>query len=456
MSSIQSSKLVCVRRSRAGRLGRALIPLLLVGSFGNAQAVELSPEVTEGINTATGLISGQSLLDTCATGANRGNQFQDDCNAIFGEQNPDVQANAVNQVASDQVTTQNAAATRQFRTNLSAIGGRLTQIRLASGADVFSDNVSLAATEQLRRDTGGGASADASFGRMGTFFNLKYRWGDEDQTNFQPGYDFDGWGAVAGLDYRFTDQAVGGIALNYMSDDVDYDSNRGDMSSTSWGLLGYGTWFLDSGLFFDGMLGYSWGDYELKRNLIYNTGPQEVRQIASSDPDANMFSFSAGVGYTIPTGAFSITPIGRLNYIDNDVDGFTERMSDPNADGGAMAVSVNSNSYTSFTSRLGVEISRAFSQSWGVLVPSLRFDWVHEFDNDQQQVPGRFIGDTETADGTRFLVVTNKPDRDYFDLGLSVSSQFAEGRSAFLSYNALVGFDDVTYNAINAGVRFEF
>jgi outer membrane autotransporter protein len=414
----------------------------------------LPSDITDGVNTATGISAGNSLLNTCATGRNDGNQFQEDCNAIFGESDPGVQANAINQVAADQVAAQNAAATRQFRTNVGVIGGRLTQLRLAGGG-VFSDNVGLAGGSGLHSDSGGGASADASFGRYGAFFNLKYRWGDEDQTRFQPKYDFDGWGAVAGLDYRFSDQAVGGVALNYMKDDVDYADNRGDMTTESWGLSGYGTLYLDNGLFLDGLIGYNWGEYDLKRDLIYSTGPQNVVQTARSKPDARMFSFSVGAGYTLATGAFSITPMARLEYVDNDVDGFTERMSNPSTDGGAMAVSMDSATYTSFTSRLGVQIARAFSHSWGVVLPSLRLDWVHEFDNDQQDVPGRFIGDIQ-PNGTPFFVITNNPDRDYFDLALAVSGQFAEGRSAYISYNTLLDFNDLNYNAVNAGVRLEF
>lgn len=437
-------------------LSATLFAILSLG-LGNAaaQSLEVAPGVAAQVNTATGISAGNALLNTCVTGRNQGTQFQADCNAIFGESNQSAQANAINQVAADQLAAQNSAATNQFRTNLGAIGGRLASIRLASGSAAFSEGLSLAQADALGWDTGGGASADASFGRFGGFFNLRTRWGDEDANGFQPGYDFDGWGGVAGLDYRFSNQLVGGIALTYFDDDVDYANGRGDMSTETWGLMGYGTLFLDNGLFLDGMIGYGWGDYDLKRNLVYGASSQNVNQVAQSTPEGNMFSLSLGGGYNIPMGGSTLTPLARLDYLRNDIDGFSEEISNPGADGGAMAVSMDDATYKSLTSKIGVQLSHAFSHGGGVIVPTLRLTWVHEFENDQQLVAGRFIADVQ-PNGTPFFVVTSNPDRDYVDLGLSISGQFANGRSAFLAYNTLLGYSDLTYNAVNAGVRLEF
>ena len=128
-------------------------------------------------------------------------------------------------------------------------------------------------------------------------------------------------------------------------------------------------------------------------------------------------------------------------------------MSAPDAAGGGMAIGIDSTTYESLTSRLGVQMARSFSHAGGVVVPSARIDWVHELDNDQQRVDGRFLGDV--TDGTPFFVLTNNPDRNYFDLELSISGEFADGKSAFLSYSTLLGFEDVSYHAIKAGVRVE-
>ena len=118
-----------------------------------------------------------------------------------------------------------------------------------------------------------------------------------------------------------------------------------------------------------------------------------------------------------------------------------------------MALALDSQTFTSFTSDLGVEVARAISTSSGVWIPQLRIGWVHEFENGQEQVGARFVNDINNQP---LFVLTQTPDRNYADLSIGVSAQFAGGRSAFLSYNTLLGYEDVTYNAINAGVRLEF
>jgi outer membrane autotransporter protein len=201
------------------------------------------------------------------------------------------------------------------------------------------------------------------------------------------------------------------------------------------------------------LIGYNSNEYDLNRRINYSVNSNVANQVASSSPDGDLFSLSVGGGYAMPYNAFTITPLVRFDYLSNDVDSFREKMSSPNTVGGSMSMAVDSTTYKSFTSHLGGQVSRAFSYSGGVIVPQIRFDWVHEFENDSKEVGARFINDINS---TPFFVLTDNPDRDYFDLEISVNAQFAHGRSAFLSYNTLLGFDDVNFNAINAGIRLEF
>lgn len=453
MSEHQKIYFRAVPTARQTRIGVQAFGLtMLLGASGIAQAA-LPAGIAAGVNNATGLSAGDALRNTCITGRNAGNQFQDDCNAIFGS--PDDQAaNAVNQVAADQVSAQNAAATRQFRTNLGAVGGRLAQIRLA-GQSAIDEGISIVQGDDMFGFSGGGASADGGIGQLGGFLTFKYRTGDQDDNKFQPGFDFDGWGFVGGVDYRISDDMVGGVAVSYMEDEVDFDSSRGDLDSDAWGITLYGTWYRDEALYFDGMVGYGWTDYEMDRKLVYTGVGQNVNQVARSDTDGELLSASIGGGYNIVRGSTTYTPILRLDYARSEVDGFTEKTTDPTADGGSMAVQMKDATYTSLTSRLGIQIGHSISHASGVIQPSLQLDWVHEFDNDQQKVRGQYIADVQPG-GTPFLVFTDKPDRDYFDLQLAVSGQFADGVSGFVSYNTLLDFDDLTYHAVNAGVRMEF
>ena len=55
-----------------------------------------------------------------------------------------------------------------------------------------------------------------------------------------------------------------------------------------------------------------------------------------------------------------------------------------------------------------------------------------------------------------FTVATDEPDRNYYNVGLGLAAQFARGRSAFISYETVLGRTAVANNAVTAGLRFEF
>lgn len=412
-----------------------------------------------GATTVNGAIAGEAILTTCRTGANgqgtaRNQDFQDDCNLIVGGASEDAagSAGALEQLAGDQINAQNSASARAAGAGVAVSLGRLERIRLADRATPVTGAM-LAGNSLLATASGGGASADLTAGPFGGFFNYEYVSGDADQTDYQPGYDDSRWSLAAGMDYRFSDSFVGGLAVRYADEDADFDNSRGELQGESWGVIGYASYFLQDGLFIDGSVGYSNTSFEMEREINYSIAGSTARQIAKSDPDADVWSLSAGVGYDLFVNPFSITPSLRLSYVENSVDGYRERMSDPTTVGGAMALSVDSQTYTSLTSNLGVQISRAISTDSGVWVPQLRIGWIHEFENDQEKVGATFVNDINQQP---LYILTNKPDENYFDLGVGVSGQFANGRSAFIAYNTLLGYDDVTYNAITAGVRLEF
>ena len=102
---------------------------------------------------------------------------------------------------------------------------------------------------------------------------------------------------------------------------------------------------------------------------------------------------------------------------------------------------------------MGGQVSYAFSQSWGVLVPQFSAEWVHEFEDDQEELSAVFRGDINR---TPFIIKTRRPDTDYFNLGVGASAQFAGGKSAFLSFETVLGYEDLDLYTIQGGFRMEF
>ena len=300
--------------------------------------------------------------------------------------------------------------------------------------------------------TGGGASADAMQSRLGAFINARYITGDQDDNRVQDGYDFDGWGALLGMDYRFTDNLVAGLALNYSDGEVDYDRRAGKLDTQTWGATAYGTYYLEDGWFFEGSAGYSRVDYDMTRHIVYSIAGNAANQAMTSSPEGDLVTLSVGGGYVHNSEAWSITPSLRLDYVENDVDGYSERSTDLQQTGGAMALAVGSITYESFTSNLGVQLANAISTASGVIIPQASATWVHEFEDGGETIRARYRDDINQ---TGFLIATTDLDSDYFDLALGVSGQFQGGRSAFISYRTIVGYDGLSYSLIEAGLRFE-
>jgi outer membrane autotransporter protein len=245
--------------------------------------------------------------------------------------------------------------------------------------------------------------------------------------------------------------------LQYAQSDADAKRTNSTLESDDWGFAGYGTWFQDNGLFLEAIAGYISHDYDSQRRINYTTNvggvTTVVNQIASASPSGDTLFGGIGGGYSIARDAFTFTPQASLNYSRQSIDGYREAMSNPTGPGGSWAVAVDGQDFTSMTSRLGFMLANAISTGVGVFVPQLSVDWVHEFDDGLERVNSRFVNDRS---GQRFQVYSDHSDKNWFDVGLGLSAQFAQGRSAFVSVNWLAGRADEDTYSITGGIRLEF
>ena len=395
-------------------------------------------------------------------------RLQQDCNTLVGgalnDQTKGQSSIALTQVTSDQASAPLDASQNSILVQGSNIASRIAALRAGAmglstgGLSMNIDGHNLPAgmlSEDLDHRLGGSAGADSSldFGRLGIFINGTISDGDKDRTANTQGFDFDTLGITVGADYRFTDQLILGAAVGYINNDIDLDANGGTIDTDGYSLSLYGTYYHDQGLFLDGLITYGSNDYDQRRNIRYNIDAVSVEQAAFSDFDGDQWSAAFGGGYNFNRGALSFGPTGRLEYVSADVDGYSETMSNPTADGGGWATRVSDQDKDSFTLQLGGGVAYAISQNWGVLVPRANLEWVHEFIDDDEFVNGSFLQDPT---GTSFDLFTDRVDTDYFNLRVGVSAQFAKGTSAYLDYRKLLGYSDLDIDAFSAGVRMDF
>ena len=362
----------------------------------------------------------------------------------------------LNEITNEQADAASSAAIQSGTAQFANIGARLGALR--SGAKGFSmrgltinidgqpvtpDQIASLTGQALR---GGAASAD-DFGRWGVFINGSYNFGKKDATENESGFDYDGGGVTAGVDYRFTDKLIAGGAVGFGKNNASFDADGGGLDTETWHVAAYGTYNWTENIYVDAIMEYGWQTHDSTRNIQYQLASDAVNRQALANYDGSQFGLSVGGGYDVTNGPYTYGLYARAGYLNIDVDDMQET--------GAQGLNLRMDGFngTSVTTTVGARLSRAFSTNMAVFVPQIRFEWEHEYDDDAEILTAFFAADP-TA--TAFGIETDDPDRNYFRLGLGVSAVFSKGLSGYLNYDATLGQENWTGNLFDLGVRWEF
>ncbi|MEX2494297.1 MAG: autotransporter outer membrane beta-barrel domain-containing protein [Nitrospirales bacterium] len=313
---------------------------------------------------------------------------------------------------------------------------------------------SLGATVENRRNdrlegnsTGNQATFNLPSG-LGIFVLGNFEALNRDRTTFGDGFDSTVLGATAGADYRFNEMFLAGGAFNYVNRDGDFDGG-GNFNTDSYGGIVYGSVMPIPALFMDVSLGYTRHNYDLKRQVQYVTlGGTPFGGNARSDSDGNEFLIQALTGYDHSIGNITIGPRVGVNYSRLSIDDYKEN------GGGGIGLEYDDQTVKSLQTTVGVQGSMAINTSYGVWVPQATADYVHEFENDRRSIDVQFIEDNR-ANPTKFSFNNDKPDRNFFNLGIGTVLVLPNGIQPFVNFKALVGHSQFDNYAGTIGVRIE-
>ena len=136
--------------------------------------------------------------------------------------------------------------------------------------------------DTLRKDDG--SEAGAAFSRWGFFANGMISRGSFSANESRPGFNYDGASITAGLDYRFSDAFVAGLALGYNSDSSDLDLNAGNLDVDGYSFSGYMTWYHGNDFYLQGSAEFTKLNFDLSRNIIY-----QIAAVGSSDSNTALY-----------------------------------------------------------------------------------------------------------------------------------------------------------------------
>lgn len=362
--------------------------------------------------------------------------------------NADTLRGALNDIAHDEAAAQGTNSTQSSELQVENLSGRLSALRggaprvSTAGLSIRdSSGQQLAAADKNWLTSTLAAGEEGEISKIGVFATGEYGFGDDDGSSEEAAYDFDGYGLTAGADYRVSDNFIAGAALGYSRTDNDFDQDNGEMNQDTYSLSVYGSIFSGS-LYVDGVLGYAFSNLDIDRKITYPT----IVRTAAGETDGDDFSASASVGYDISRGAWSFNPVARVSFVDTNLDAYTET--------GALGLNlaVGDQNIQSLETTIGGDVSFTHSTNFGVVIPQLRLDWAHEFDNESRRIGARYINDPAAVP---FFIRTDSPDRNYFNLGGGISALIAGGKTAFAEVESVLGREDYQKYTFRIGARFE-
>ena len=417
----------------------------------------------------------QALDDLCPRLAQSDTQLTADqqalltrCNGLTFNNTAEQQRTALDQLNGDDFT---AARTQTLLfANFQYVGVMDRLIALRGGARGLSlaglnlmidgQQVPLAELQQMAEGLlGGGAAADATepggllSDKLGLWGRGNYSFGEKDGSPTAPKFEADQFGLLAGLDYRFSDRAVGGIAIAYGDSSVEFSpAGEGKLDSTSYAASLYGSVYAAKNFYLDAIINVANVSYDAQRNITYVDGLGLVSESAHGDTDGMTLSGGASLGYDFLIGGLTLSPTLGAFYVDATIDGFTED--------GATGLNLvyEEQNFKSLTANAGLRFTYAWNVSWGVLLPHLRADFIREFEDEVEVFGVRFAADPFDAGSNPtppILVETDNPDRSYWRLAAGFSAQFKHGVSGYIEYQRLESYQLIDFQDISVGLRFQ-
>ena len=259
--------------------------------------------------------------------------------------------------------------------------------------------------------------------------------GNAGQVDYQIG------GGTIGIDYRFLENFLVGIAGGYAhtATEVKHLAGEADIDTGQVGVyLGQVTprYYVDVA----GRFGYS--SMETKRGIDFMSPARTAR----ADFDGVSYGVHVSGGLNVADFAGVVfQPVARFDYVGVDRDSFTESGAD------SLDLAVASEHLDSITTQLGARLFGQFQISEGLwFLPELRARWVHEFGDTARRIDARMAGATTTPGA--WEVSSVRWPRDTAVLGIAWTVTTKNHLQLYVNYDATLG-NGVFDNGFGGGFR---
>ncbi|MEO4001766.1 putative Ig domain-containing protein [Mesorhizobium sp. CAU 1732] len=246
-------------------------------------------------------------------------------------------------------------------------------------------------------------------------------------------------GVSGGLDYRFSEQVIGGFGVGYGRDRTDIGQNGTANEADAYSGAIYGSYKPTDNLFIDALIGGSWINFDSTRYVTANG------DFATGSRDGTQLFGSLTAAYEFRDEVWLISPYGRVEFSRSWLDGFSE------TGGGTFGLTYGDQTIDTLSGVLGIRANYAFQMDWGTLTPSVRAEYTHDFEGSSRASLGY-----SDLGGLPYSVEVDTDARDHVTLGLSLDFQFNNDWNLGFDYRTSIGGSNNQDHALGAklGVRF--
>ena len=241
-------------------------------------------------------------------------------------------------------------------------------------------------------------------------------------------------GTTLGLDYRFTERWIAGLAAGYAYTTFDLNERKTSSKANNAQAALYGGYF-DPRFYVGASARYSYGSNESERRITIGT----LNRVASGDFDSHDFGARIEAGTNVVRfGSATLQPLAAFDWSQLGQDGFSE------TGAGALDLDVDSETTTSLLLSVGARLHGRFEiDEETSMVPELRAMWLHEFGDRDRIVRGRLNG---AVTGGDFRVRGAESPRDSALLGLGWAATIGDAVRLFADYDAIVDSRRLEHN----------
>ncbi len=440
-------------------------------TFDVPDQVQMNPTVS---SLASGMVNVCEGIRQLETRSPAQSDLLERCIDINRESSATSKLVAIGQVAAQQYSDIGQSLNFLNTIQVGNIGGRLAAIspslrqnaRDVARAEYVHPDKGLFADRRQVNQIGGAAGDSEYSGSFGAFILGTNGDGDKQATQLSRGFDYQSQSMTFGVDYLWDPTVIIGLAYGYGDTESQFNAGTGAMDIRTDTLTAYMAKALKSQWSIEALVGIGDVTTDNVRGMNFIAHNTTVEQVARSQIQSDQAILSLGVTKGVEKWV-NVDFAARFNYIRTDSKRFSETI-DGSAPGFGLALELDANRIDSMTGDLSVNFSKAFSTSWGVIIPQARINWVREFEDDNRFMTGRFLADTSTLDfsqsgieiggpGSRlFRVPLERLDKSYGGVLIGINALLPNQISLSTSLNKTLGISgfDHTYFSLTARKDF--